>query len=189
MTPDEIKNNQFLFAIGQLIAGRIKKRISEGRVYPKTFDRGGPPNAHPRVKQNAKGQKGTTLVDKGILLNSIHPFVKGSTIYVGTNVKYARIHHEGGVITPKKAQFLAIPLTADAKERKPRDFKDTFIKYGTIYQKTDDPEKPLALYKLMKSVKIPARRYMLLESYDRLYIIEKVRSFLITIMRNTQRKQ
>ena len=48
------------------------------------------------------------------------------------DVRYARIHEEGGVITPKRGRFLAIPLPPVLNARgiaksKPRDQKLTFV--------------------------------------------------------------
>jgi len=164
-----------LTTIGILISQRIKARIRENRVTPAT------------VKTKYGGKKGTTLVKTARLVNSIHHKVDGSTIYVGTNVKYARIHHEGGVIEPKKAKYLAVPLCPLAELKSPREFTNTFINKGIIYQrrtsdKTGKDLKPTALYKLMKRVEIPARPYMFLDRVDRDMICEKVREYLKRVL-------
>lgn len=59
------------------------------------------------------------LVDTGRLRNSIagqfERVAGGVRGTIGTNVKYARIHEYGGVIRPKRAGGLAIPLTPQAR--------------------------------------------------------------------------
>jgi phage gpG-like protein len=84
---------------------------------------------------------------------------------VGTNVTYARIHQEGGTITPKRAKYLAIPLTPAAKVKRPLEWEDTFIRKGIIFRNLGK-DKVEALYKLQKSVKIPARPYLFISPED-----------------------
>ncbi|MDR1397172.1 MAG: phage virion morphogenesis protein [Desulfarculales bacterium] len=55
-------------------------------------------------KPAARG--GQTLANTGRLRNSIQAEVTPDYVIVGTNVKYARIHQEGGDIHAKKARFL-----------------------------------------------------------------------------------
>lgn len=61
----------------------------------------------------------------------------------GGLVKYARIHEEGGIIRPTRAKFLAIPLQAAktaagvGRAVSPRDFKDTFVRKGIIWQRIE----------------------------------------------------
>ena len=67
--------------VGITVRDRIKKRIRENRVVPKTIKKGG-----------------TTLVESGRLKNSIKYQLRGGNkVAVGTNVVYGRIHHEGGM--------------------------------------------------------------------------------------------
>jgi len=167
MAPD----TRYFNTIGLLIAQRIKARIRENRVTPATD------------KTKYGGKKGNTLVNTARLVNSIHHKVVGSTIYVGTNVKYAKIQHEGGTIEAPANKYLAIPLCSLAQKSKPRDFKDTFIYNGIIYQKrtsekTGKDLKPTALYKLQKRVTIRPRPYMILDKLDRNIICEKVSEYL-----------
>lgn len=56
----------------------------------------------------ASGKK--ILTDTGRLRQSIVGRVEGSRLVIGTNLIYARIHQEGGVITPKKGKFLVFPV-------------------------------------------------------------------------------
>ena len=88
----------------------------------------------------------------------------GSGARTGERAKYADILETGGIIRPKKAKYLAIPI-GEAKTKsgvprgKPRDFKDTFIRKGILFQKYGKKSvRPLFLLK--KSVTIPAFRWM-----------------------------
>lgn len=90
--------------------------------------------------------------------------VVGSGARHGNRVKYANIHETGGTITPKRTKFLAIPLAAartrggDQRAISPKDFENTFIRNGVIYQKQG--KKIIPLFVLKKSVRIPARKYL-----------------------------
>lgn len=93
---------------------------------------------------------------------------------------YGPIHEFGGVITPKRAQWLTIPLPAamtpaGVPRGRARDFPDTFIAKSqegdlVIFQrKADDEVTPL--FVLRKKVTIPARRWASIsveESLDQL---------------------
>lgn len=102
------------------------------------------------------------VVDHGTSIDTLR-FVTGAVRNVPP---YADIHEYGGVITPKKGKFLAIPLEAaktvraDVGRGGPRDFEDTFIftsKAGNkiIAQRSGDGLTPL--FVLKESVKIPPR--------------------------------
>ena len=147
-------------SVGILITNRIQERIRKNQIVPPT---------------NKSGK--STLVDSGRLMKSIKFRVSGNTIIIGSNVAYAKIHHEGGIIYPKKAKYLTIPLCPEAKGKSARDFTDTYIAKGIIFRKLgkdQDEKKDEALYKLQKSVKIPARPYMFLDSRDKSFIQETI---------------
>lgn len=137
--------------VGRLAVRQIQRRIRERRVSPSTRN------------------KAVTLFTRGLLLRSIKAEVKGAQVVMsagGADVPYARIHHEGGVIRPRNAQYLAIPLTPAAKRTPPRQFPgETFIAKGVIFSKGSDgtitPQ-----YALKKEVTIPARPYMFLDDHD-----------------------
>jgi len=66
------------------------------------------------------GGGGKTLQDTGRLLQAIvaaRPVVTDDSVSVGPGAKivYAAIHNFGGVITPKNAKMLSLPLTREAK--------------------------------------------------------------------------
>ena len=156
-------DKKLLTLIAVSIRNRIKARIRKNEVIPKSKKKGG-----------------TTLVASGKLLNSISYRIEDDKIIIGTNVKYAKIHHFGGVITPKKAKYLAIPITKAARVLSPRDFKDTFVSKGVIFRKLSDG-KIEALYALKKSVTIPPRPYMFLSRNDKEFIAARLRTYFENI--------
>ena len=98
-------------------------------------------------------------------LGNIKPGTSGEVL------AYAAIHEFGGVIRPKRAQFLAIPLPdaltpTGVARGKPRDFPNTFIARAAnrashhneaiIFQKLDDG-RARPLFKLVRQVTIKAR--------------------------------
>jgi phage gpG-like protein len=127
----------------------MKRHIRENRIKPKT-----------------KKSSGTTLVQSGNLVNSIDYRLQGSKIIISSPLPYAKIHHTGGVIRPKRAKFLAIPLTPLARTMRPRDFQDTFISKGVIFRKLEG-DKIEALYALKKQVVMPAQPFMLMHQSGR----------------------
>jgi phage gpG-like protein len=86
----------------------------------------------------------------------------------GSGVVYARIHEQGGVVTPKRAKALTVPLpgamTASGVVRgDARSFSDTFL----LKRKGKDPvimqrkgKNVVPLFVLKKRVKIPKRPYL-----------------------------
>jgi phage gpG-like protein len=137
--------------VGVLAVRQIQRRIREGKVLPPTQ------------------KSGRTLYSRGALFRSIKYRTEGDSVILSAGdatVPYARIHHEGGVIRPKNAKYLAIPLTAKAKLSRPRDYPvQTFLAKGVIFEKTDG--KPIPIYALKKQVTIPARPYMFLDDHDK----------------------
>jgi phage gpG-like protein len=83
---------------------------------------------------------------------------------VGTKVKYARVHEFGEVITPKKKQALTIPFPGNVgaypSAQSLRNTKKTYISKGIIYYVAQKGAKPVPIYILKKSVKIPARPFV-----------------------------
>lgn len=116
-----------------------------------------------QVVQNAA--QGKAPRKTSTLARSIHTEVTRSSpnyveVTVGTDLEYAAIHEFGGVIRPKNAKFLAIPITGAAKTyASPRDFPDKlhFIPSssgGVLANKEG------AQYILRSSVTIPAHPYL-----------------------------
>ena len=143
-----------LRSVGALAVRQIQRRIREGRIEPQTR------------------KSGRTLYSRGALFRSIRYRTEGDAVILtagDASVPYARIHHEGGIIHPRNAKYLAIPLTPKAKLSRPRDYPaPTFIAKGMIFEKTDG--KPIPIYALKKQVEIPARPYMFLDNHDKTMI-------------------
>jgi phage gpG-like protein len=133
--------------IGVVLTRDIKARIRRGQITPKSKE------------------SGTTLVKSAKLVNSITFATTANQVIVGTNLKYARILHEGGLIRPRNAKFLAIPLTPAAAVRRPREWDNTYISKGIIYRKGLNTSE--ALYALKKQVTIPARPYLVIPEHTK----------------------
>jgi phage gpG-like protein len=91
------------------------------------------------------------------------PKRKGTKIIgaVGTDIPYGPTHEFGGTIRPKRAQFLTVPLTAaktaaGAGRGRARDFPNTFIAKGIIFQRIG--KRIIPLFVLKRMVRIPKRR-------------------------------
>lgn len=103
--------------VAQMAVSDVRKNFQEGHA---PDGRPWKPLAHGRAGQ---GGGALPLRDNGVLLASITGKAIGNGIAVGTNVVYAALHQFGGVVRPKKAKFLAIPLTKEAKRAgSPRKF-------------------------------------------------------------------
>lgn len=94
----------------------------------------------------------------------------GSGVANKFRMPYANIHEDGGVITPKKAKYLTIPLEAALtragvpKKASARDWANTFIRKSKggnliIFQAAKSG-KIIPLYVLKRSVSIPGRQYL-----------------------------
>ena len=95
------------------------------------------------------------------LARSIHIEVLESSRYrvwmaIGTDVVYAAIHEFGGVILPKHAKFLAIPIGDLVGSPRLHDLR--FAKRGNLYVLEDAGGN--VQYVLKSQVVIPARPYM-----------------------------
>jgi len=125
-----------------------------------------------------------TLIRRGLLLNSISRRHTGKEATVFTNNPYARIHEFGGVILPKRAKALTVPLSPLAEGKRAGDFdrKQTFLlkrdgKAPVIMLKQEQGE-PIALFVLLKSVRIPARPFMEPPASDLQVMKERVERFV-----------
>lgn len=100
----EINDREFARIVGE-IADRVEHQQRALKVIGaigresvrSNFGAGGRPQKWPDIK-NRSGQP---LRDTGRLQNSIGAEVKGDTVYIGTNVVYAPVHHFGA----KKGSF------------------------------------------------------------------------------------
>ena len=128
----------------------------------------------------------------GEVLTARSAKLKGSLTYAPTEkkltvtaggtpgVRYARIHQKGGTITPKRRKALTIPFPGGPADRpvplRARDFKDTFVAKGIIFQKQKHGIVPLFI--LRKRVRIPARPYMEVDNSDIAYLQKRIRDYL-----------
>lgn len=93
----------------------------------------------------------------------------GSGVRQGNRVPYANIQETGGVIRPRIAKYLAIPLPAaltpaGVARKRPREYANTFVaKTGNgnliIFQR-NARKSATPLFVLKKSVTIPASHYL-----------------------------
>ena len=83
------------------------------RRIAKAFQVGGIP--HWQASRRAGSEGGKTMLLSNRLRNSIAFDASPKDCFIGTNVPYARLQNEGGIVKPKKAKALAIPLNAKAR--------------------------------------------------------------------------
>lgn len=80
-------------------------------------------------------------------------------VQVSSLSDYAYIQSEGGLIVPKRARFLTVPISPIAKGRKIRTFTNTFVRNGIVFQRVDK-RRAIALYALKTQVYIPRTGYL-----------------------------
>jgi len=153
-------NPDLLKIVGITIRDRIKKRMREGRIKP----------------ESNNASKKALIGRTKSLIRSIQFQLHGDQIAIGSNLHYAKIHQEGGTIVPRKAKFLTIPLTNAARVLSARDFENTFIRNGIIFMAREN-DKPVALYKLVKQVTIPARPYLFIDQADKDVITSRIQAW------------
>jgi phage gpG-like protein len=123
--------------------------------------------AHGSMSGHALGQ--SILIGRGMAgglqgsIGTVRRITK-STLEYGTNAIHASTHQYGRTIRPVNVRFLTIPLPAARPGSKARDYDNTFVAKGIIFQKQGANIVPL--FKLKKSVKIPARPFMLFQNED-----------------------
>jgi len=142
-----------------------------------------------------KGDKapvGRLKVQSGQLRQSIRTKVDQRKLEgeVGTNVLHAKIHEFGGVITPKKAKFLVIPIEGALGKKarnlgSPRDYPDLVFIGRSAGIVSDGKYEPV--FALAKEVKIPkrepfkkareAKERQVVRDYDRLVKRELTKDF------------
>ncbi|MDD5087198.1 MAG: hypothetical protein PHI18_00165 [bacterium] len=129
----------------------------------RNFRSGGRPIPWP-LSRRAQETGKKTLIDQGLLYNSIRRHGKGYEAVVFTQDKRAFIHEYGGTIVPRTAKALTIPIAAEARGRRARSFADTFLlkrdgKAPLIMQRVEGGD-PKPLFVLLKSVTLPARPFI-----------------------------
>ena len=74
---------------------------------------------------------------------------------------YGPVHEYGATIRPRHAKYLAIPLNAEARSKRPRQFRDLFVvqsRRGNLLLMQSLGLTVWPMYLLVKQVVIPARR-------------------------------
>lgn len=126
------------------------------------------------LSRAGSGGGAKTLRDTGRLQQSLAaaPRVTRDTVSIGSNVRYARIHQEGGTIRPRNAKMLAIPLTREAgRARSAREWwaahesRRPFIARSRsgkvfIWQERDDGKRREPVFLLLPSARIDPRPYL-----------------------------
>ena len=131
---------------------------------------------------------GLPLRDTGSLLSSITYKVEGDRAIVGTNRQGARLNQEGGVIIPKKGQWLWIPASRSIRSqlrsyggsitRLIQSYKSNgsyiYKKGGAFFARAKGKGgRETMLFILKKQVTIPARPFLYFSTED-VAIIEKM---------------
>lgn len=134
------------------------------------------PLANNRPRNQGRGQ-GKPLLDKGTLRASMTTTggkghvenVGPLSLEVGTNLEYAALHQFGGVVKPKKAKMLALPLTREAVNYpSPRQFPRALFFFRSrglgakaflAESKGQRKKKMVMHYLLLPSATIPAREF------------------------------
>lgn len=157
------------------------------RSIKKNFREGGRPS--PWIPSRfAAARGGQTLRWRGRLQQSITHSADRSGATVGTNVVYARIQQEGGVIKPKNKKALAIPVDKSAWGKSPKEFQNlVFIprkgKNPLLVEmktKRGKASSMKIMFVLMKSVRIPARPFLLFQPEDYAYMLRRVDRMIMT---------
>ncbi len=136
------------------------------------FEREGRPSPWKKSRRAAK-QGGKTLQDQRHLMKSITPDSSADAARVGTNLKYAAIHHFGGPIRFKgRDRVMNFKQVRRGKMTFSRPGTgDRFAKAGKAHYSMKVSGKPY-------SVDMPARPYMLLLDDDLAKIIKRMKKYL-----------
>lgn len=94
---------------------RFGRRMTEHSI-PQNFTAGGRPERWAEVRR-----AGQPLLSSARLRNSIRAEAARHRLRVGTNVRYARVHQEGGTISAKN-KALAIPVNIKARRTRPAQY-------------------------------------------------------------------
>lgn len=146
--------------IGMVLLAGVRKRFQAG-VSPSGV------KWKPLGRARPGGGGGSLpLLDTGVLRNSFQVRVEADGASVGSVLPQARLHQYGGIVRPKRAKNLSIPLTAMAKRagsprRFPRklEFRPFKTKganaVGVLYERKGSAQ--VDHYLLVKEVAVPAR--------------------------------
>lgn len=167
VTPESLASVQAALTDPAIRRGPLFTKLAADlqRSIKKNFRMGGRPKwPISRRVQNDGGR--ITLNKSAALVNSIFRRNTNDEAVVFTRNPYAAIHQFGGVIRPKNAKALTIPIAPEAEGKRASDFprKQTLLllREGKapliVLKMPDNTIKPL--FVLLKSVRIPARPFM-----------------------------
>ncbi len=152
--------------IGQMVVSDVKSNFANQR---------GPDGVRWRqLSRPRPGGGNLALRDRGLLLGSITAAATADTVAVGSGLEYAGVHQFGGVIAPKAAKALAIPVTKEAaRAGSPRRFpRPLFLlkgkagKPGCLAESKETgrgkakTKTVVVHYVLVAKVVVPARPYL-----------------------------
>lgn len=167
------------------LLGAVKNELVESTI--RRFDQGIDPEGMPwqgvsPITKAARSERQggeRPLMDTGELRASVSGYVEGDKIHIGSDKIYARIHQEGGVIRPRQARFLVIPLNAEARREgiKRLSEKGLFRPRGTRILAIREGGELRPMFWLASSVEIPARPIFGLSYDDEEIIKDIVRDF------------
>jgi len=174
------RKEELLDLLGNYTVRRSIERIAKGEIKPETSE------FTKRIRIKAGGK---TLADTGRLMNSITYVKRGNKVIVGSNVVYASIHQFGGVIKPKRAKKLTVPLTKEARrysqvigtrkylEKLKAQGWSVFVPKGRNVILARKGNRLKALFALKDEVKIPKRTFVYWDEEDKKRIQKIVKSW------------
>lgn len=131
----------------------------------KRLTRGVDPDGKPFIRSKYDPKRGK-LKRRGRLRRSIaYTMLSDTSGVVGSNIIYGRIHQFGGIIRPRNAKMLAIPLTPKARRMRPRQFTGLTCvgKYPRLWLVQKGARETTAWrwhYILVLKVVMPQRRWL-----------------------------
>ena len=156
---------------------------------------GVPPENAPLTKEVKQGSQ--TLRDNGTLAASISEHSGDDWAAAGTNVKYAKINQEGGIII-SKGKGLWIPAGSETR-RLMRKFGATkpgqlitsmkaagynMWRRGGAFMASSKGGKPFVLFIVKASVKIPARPFLYITEREEKFIMDKINSAVMDSLKD-----
>jgi len=192
---EKAKAPELFDKIGNYMHSSIKKKI-DGQKFKEPFT---PTSKFTKdLRRGSDTSKGKTLQDNGMLYNSIQKKVEVNSIKIGSQLKYAKIHNEGGTVTAKK-NYLYIPGTPEIKKNSQANGVSATIElfkskgYNVFYNKTGRgnvllyqrigkrKEFPVqVMFYLKKSVTIPKREYLYVSDEDEKIIQGIIKRYLFS---------
>lgn len=123
---------------------------------------------------------GQTLSLSALLRRSLTYEASRDGVAVGTNLAYAAIHQFGGIIRAKSGPFLAIPITAKARdEGSPRNMPGLKVAQSIKGQfMLVDSKTGTVHFLLRRQVTMPARPYIGLSAQDEVNVLTAIQNHL-----------